>query len=643
MDRLGNLFSPFTVGNLRLKNRIVMGAMGTNFGNEDGTIAERAINYYVERAKGGAGLIITESSPTSQLGRHRLRCIGAFDDRFIPGLRRLVDAVHDHGAAIALQLLHAGRNTNPDITGSPILAPSAVPRFSGAPVPKAMTVEEINQTIVDFGEQARRAKEAGFDAVEIHGAHGYLINQFFSPRINRREDEYGGSTENRGRFAVEVTRHVRRVVGDTYPTLFRLSAREMVEGGYELEEGLIWARMVEQAGADLLNVSGGTAESYQTVVQFVSPMSFPEGYLVPLGEEVKKMVNIPVAVADRLNNPALAEQILREGKADMVAVGRNFLTDPYWPSKALKGEENRIRPCVACNICLWSLQSVNGDVMCFQNAALGYEAESQIEPVKVPKKILVIGGGPGGMEAARVARKRGHQVVLFEKSDKLGGQMLLAAVPPYKETLMKAVKWLIGELEYEGVEVRLNTEATIGLLEQEKPDAVIVAAGASPHIPAAFSGPNVLTAWDVLRGSQTGQQVVIIGGGLVGAETAEFLCEKGCEVTIIEMLDELATDMEGTTRLLLLKRLAAAKVRAMISSEVKEVREGQVVVRRGGKKETIEGETIVVAVGSKSNRELVKTLESKFHEVIVIGDCVQPRKAMEAIHEGFRAGLRVCP
>jgi 2,4-dienoyl-CoA reductase-like NADH-dependent reductase (Old Yellow Enzyme family)/thioredoxin reductase len=640
MGNFSKLFSTFSAGNLQLRNRIVMVAMGTNFGNQDGTVSDRAISYYAERAKGGAGLIITESSPTSQLGRHRTRCIGAFDDSFIPGLRRLVGSVHEHGAAIALQLLHAGRNTSPDVTGSDPQAPSVVPRYPGAPIPKPASVDEIKQIILDFGQEARRAKEAGFDAVEIHGAHGYLINQFLSPRANKRKDDYGGSTENRVRLALEVIRQVRKDVGESYPIIFRLSARELVEGGYELEEALEWAKKIERAGVDVLSVSGGSAESLHTVVQFVSPMSFAEGYLVPVAEAVKRVVNIPVVAADRLNNPELAEQILREGKADLIGVGRGFLSDPHWPAKAARGEEDRIRPCVACNSCLWSLFN-QGDVLCFQNAAVGYELESQIHRAEKPKKVVVLGGGPGGMEAARVASKRGHRVTLFEKAAQLGGQMLLASIPPYKQTLRKAVEWLIREIEHEGVEVMLNTETTTESILAEKPDAVIVATGASPLCPSEFTGPNVITAWDVLNGKETGKQVVIIGGGLVGVETAEYLYEKGCQVTIVEMLDELATDMEGTTRALLLKRLYESKISVMLSTKVEKVYDREVRVIKDGKGDSIRAESTVLAVGSQSNRKFLTTLEGKVPEIFSVGDCVKPRKATEAIHEGFRAGLRV--
>jgi 2,4-dienoyl-CoA reductase-like NADH-dependent reductase (Old Yellow Enzyme family)/thioredoxin reductase len=642
MDHFDNLFSPGVIGRLHLRNRIVMAAMGTNFGQEDGIVTNRAINYYIERARGGAGLIITESSPINHLARHRVRCLAAFEDRFIPGLRRFVDAVHENGARVALQLNHAGRVTSADIIGRTPQAPSPVPRYPGTPPPQEMTLEEIKQTIFDFGQTAHRAQEAGFDAVEIHGAHGYLIHQFFSPRTNKRNDAYGGIKENRGRFAIEVIREVRKAVGDPFPIIFRLSAAEMVEEGYGMEEGLFWARQIEDAGADALNISGGTGESYHTIVQFISPMSFPEGRFVPLAEAVKKGAHIPVIVANRLNDPFLADEILREGKADFVAVGRNFLSDPYWPVKAKQGQAERIRPCVACNECIWSLQKSNEDIVCSQNATLGCEGESRIQPVKEPKKVIVIGGGPGGMEAARLAGKRGHRVILFEKGSRLGGQLLLASVPPHKKILEKIIQWLTGELKIEGVEIRLNQEATPDAIEKEKPDGIIIATGASPLIPAPFRGPSIVTAWDVLKGAETGREVLVIGGGLVGAETAEFLVGKGCKVTIVEMLDALAKDMEGTTRLLLLRRLSDAKASILLSTKVKEIRQGEVFISQKGEERWLKAETVVLALGAKPNGEVLRGIEGKFPEIISIGDCVEARKAKEAIHEGFHAGLRIC-
>lgn len=640
MANFGLIFSPFTVGGLRLKNRILMAAMGNNFSHPQGTVSDRAIAYYRERAKGGTGLIITEATPVSLSGRHRGRGLCAYDDSFLPGLRRLAASVHDHGSAIALQLHHAGRLADPDITGSPPLAPSPIPRAPGAPVPKELSQDEIQEIIIQLGQAARRAKEAGFDAVEIHGAHGYLIYQFLSPRTNKREDFYGGNPENRVRFALEVLRQVRKEVGNSFPVLFRLSAREFSENGYSLEESLDWAIELERAGASALHVSGGTTESLTGSAQVIPPMVFPEAYHVPLAAAIKKKVRIPVIAVGRLGTPAVAERVLDEGQADLIAAGRAFLCDPYWPLKAARGEKDRIRPCVACNHCLWRLFQQE-ELTCFQNALLGNEEKYRMDPVEKVKKVLIIGGGPGGLEAARVARKRGHQVTLLEKSPRLGGQMLLASIPPHKQTLSKAMDWLTREVDREGVEIKLNTEGNEENIAKENPDVVIVATGARPISPDSFSGPKVLTAWEVLGGKEVEKEVLILGGGMVGMETAEFLSQKGCRVIVVEMTERLAADMEGTTRALLLERIALQKISSLLSTEVKDIRDGKVLVSHDGNERWLEAGTIILALGSRANNEILQALEGKVPQILPIGDCVEPRKAKEAIHEGFAAALQV--
>lgn len=640
MANFGLIFSPFTVGGLRLKNRILMAAMGNNFSHPQGTVSDRAIAYYRERAKGGTGLIITEATPVSLAGRHRGRGLCAYDDSFLPGLRRLAASVHDHGSAIALQLHHAGRLADPDITGSPPLAPSPIPRAPGAPVPKELSQDEIQEIIIQLGQAARRAKEAGFDAVEIHGAHGYLIYQFLSPRTNKREDFYGGNPENRVRFALEVLRQVRKEVGNSFPVLFRLSAREFSENGYSLEESLDWAIELERAGASALHVSGGTTESLTGSAQVIPPMVFPEAYHVPLAAAIKKKVRIPVIAVGRLGTPAVAERVLDEGQADLIAAGRAFLCDPYWPLKAARGEKDRIRPCVACNHCLWRLFQQE-ELTCFQNALLGNEEKYRMDPVEKVKKVLIIGGGPGGLEAARVARKRGHQVTLLEKSPRLGGQMLLASIPPHKQTLSKAMDWLTREVDREGVEIKLNTEGNEENIAKENPDVVIVATGARPISPDSFSGPKVLTAWEVLGGKEVEKEALILGGGMVGMETAEFLSQKGCRVIVVEMTERLAADMEGTTRALLLERIALQKISSLLSTEVKDIRDGKVLVSHDGNERWLEAGTIILALGSRANNEILQALEGKVPQILPIGDCVKPRKAKEAIHEGFAAALQV--
>jgi len=640
MSGFDSLFSSFTLGTLRLKNRILMAAMGNNFSHPDGTVSDRAIAYYCERAKGGAGLIITEASPVSLSGRHREKGISAYNDFFLPGLRRLVSSIHAHGSAAALQLHHAGRIADPKISGIPALAPSPIPREPGLPAPKEMTGQEMQEVINEFGAAAFRAKEAGFDAVEVHGAHGYLIHQFFSPRTNKRQDLYGGRSENRARFALEVLKKVRHEVGESFPVFFRLSAREFVAGGYPLEEAMDWALELERAGASAIHVSAGTTESLAGAAYVIPPMALPEAFHVPLAAAIKKKVRIPVIAVGRLGTPEVAARVLEEGQADLVAVGRAFLADPHWPCKLVQGKRDRIRPCVACNYCLSRIFQQE-ELSCFQNATLGNEARVQILPAERAKKVFIIGGGPAGLEAARVASGRGHRVTLLEKTSFLGGQMLLGSVPPFKQNLLKAVDWLTKEVKRERVEIRLDTEGNEEIIMGEKPDALILATGARPLIPVSFSAANPITAWEVLSGKETGKEVIILGGGMVGMETAEFLSQKGCRVTVVEMLDRSASDMEGTTRALLLKRISRQEIAVCLSTRVEKTNPGRVLVKNTAGEKWLEAETIILALGSEANQKMLKELKGKVGQLIAVGDCLEPRKAKEAIHEGFWAGLQL--
>jgi len=355
---------------------------------------------------------------------------------------------------------------------------------------------------------------------------------------------------------------------------------------------------------------------------------------------VKRVVRIPVIAVGRLHSPGLAEQVLSDGQADLVATGRAFLSDPYWPLKAAGAKEGRIRPCVSCNHCIWTLFQQK-DLTCFQNASVGCEQASEILPVKKPRKVFVIGGGLAGMEAARVARKCGHHVTLFEKTPRLGGQALLASIPPYKQILEQTVRWLSQEIRNEGVEICLNSEGEAKHIEAQKPDKVILATGASPISPASVSSSNILSAWEVLAGSETGKQVLVLGGGMVGVETAEFLSRRGCQVKILEMREQLATDMEGVTQALLLERVKNSQISVMLDTKVEAICGRQVLVNRKGQKEWLEGETIVLAMGSVPNNKLLQDLKGRVPEIFSIGDCVIPRRMKEAIHEGFWVGLRL--
>ncbi|HYB21517.1 MAG TPA: NADH:flavin oxidoreductase, partial [Thermodesulfobacteriota bacterium] len=385
MGPFPELFSSFSIDGLRLKNRIVMAAMGNNLSHPQGIVSDQAIAYYRERARGGVGLIITEACPVSLAGRHRGQSICIHDDSFVPGLKRLTNAVHEQGSGIAVQLHHAGRLAYPKISGELPLAPSPIPRAPGLMPPKELDCEEIQEIVDQFGIAARRAKAAGFDAVEIHGAHGYLIHQFLSPRTNQRKDEYGGSPQNRARFALKVLQKVREEAGDFFPVIFRVSVREFIPGGYSLEESADLAAELERSGASVLHISGGTTESIPGLSHVIPPMEFPEAYHIPLASVVKKKAALPLIAVGRLGNPVVAEEVLRAGQADLIALGRPLLSDPFWPVKAARGETHRIRHCVACNYCIWRLTRQER-ITCFQNASVAHEEEYRIQPAERPKK-----------------------------------------------------------------------------------------------------------------------------------------------------------------------------------------------------------------------------------------------------------------
>ncbi len=640
MGPLAMLFSPFPIGSLHLKNRILMAAMGNNLSHPQGIVSDQAIAYYRERARGGVGLIITEACPVSLAGRHRGQSICIYDDSFVPGLQLLTNAIHGQGSAIALQLHHAGRLAYPKSSGGLPLGPSPIPRAPGLRPPQELHWEKIQEIIDQFGIAARRAKAAGFDAVEIHGAHGYLIHQFLSPRTNQRKDEYGGNPQNRARFALEVLQRVRKEVGNFFPVIFRISVREFIPGEYSLEESLDLAAELEKSGASALHISGGTTESIPGLSHVIPPMEFPEAYHIPLASAVKKRVGLPLIAVGRLGNPTVAEEVLQEGRADLLALGRPLLSDPLWPAKVASGEKNRIRHCVACNYCIWRL-SQQEKITCFQNASVAHEEEYKIQRAEKSRKIFIIGGGLAGLEAARVAKKRGHRVTLLEKSSALGGQMRLAHVPPHKQNLAKTLEWLIQEVKMEGVEIKLDHHWDAEEFEREKPDAVIAATGALPIRPENFMAPNVLTAWDVLGGKETGKNVLVLGGGMVGAETAEFLRQKGCQVTVVEMLETLASDMEATARELLLERIKSQGISVMLSTRVERIHKGRVLVNFHGEEKWLEAETVVLALGAQPERNILKDLEGKVPQILAVGDCVEPRRAKEAIHEGFLAALKI--
>ena len=499
--------------------------------------------------------------------------------------------------------------------------------------------------MVQFGDAARRAKQAGFDGIEIHGAHGYLIAEFMSPHFNKRHDAYGGDLRDRMRFPMQIITRVRNEVGPDFPVGFRFSGSEYIADGHTIEDGKRLARILESAGIDWLHVAAGCYESLWTSVP---PYGVMQGVNVAAAAAIKEAVNIPVITVGRIKSPEIAEEILQGGKADMVALGRQLICDPDWPVKAASGDYSSIRPCIGCTQgCINREFAMEGSATCIYNPDAGMEPETLIEQAAQKKLVLIAGGGPGGLEAARVAALRGHQVMLFEKTQKPGGRFNLACIGPFKQEFSLAVKWLFSQVRQLGVHVELNTEVTPELVENIHPDAVIVATGATPMLPSieGINRQNVVLGEDILAGkTNMGHRVVIIGGGGIGTEVADFMSQRGKKVTIVEMQPEIGmlTGIPAIVTLLLLPRLFSNGVEIRTHATVKKIVEAGVVIEVGGKEEIITSiDQVVVATGAKSVNELAARLKGKVPEIYVIGDAKEARSALEATHEGARAARMI--
>lgn len=650
-SKFPHLLTSGNIGRMLLRNRIIMAPMVTRFASEGGAITQRLIDYYVERAKGGVGAIITGScAPETRLGGRRHGLV-LDNNLYISRHSELVDAVHFHGAKIMLQLNLAGRHSNPnDSNGKRPIAPSAVPELIPGlhPIdgtcPRELTIEEIHELQQQFVVAAQRAKRAGYDALEIHGAHGYLIHQFMSDRSNRRNDYYGGNLENRIRFAVEIIEGIKSRLGKDFPIIFRLTAEETVDrNGYSLEDAKFFAKSLENASADAIHVTMGTFEDTDGISRTVCPASFPQGWRVTYAEALKGVLNIPVIVVGAIREPEYADEVLRSGKADFIAMGRELLAEPEWVRKVAADRLSDIRLCPSCNFCAHRL-GLELSIRCAINPALGREREfSKMTPAGVSKRVMIVGSGPAGLQAAVVAAFRGHRVDLYEKGRELGeGQLNLISVAPGKQKLAWFKKYLVGQIEKNSVKLHLNTEVNEAIVDREIPDVLIIATGARPLIPNILGVDKkiVVTAHDLLRGNVeiTGNKVAVIGGYSTGCEAALYLVERNNQVIIVSRSSKgnLARGAFASNRYeLISKLLHSTEVTILFEHETKEIGDSEIVViDKNWNERKIQVGMVVLARGVISINELANKVVGRVPEIYVIGDAAEPRNITSAIMEG---------
>lgn len=633
------LLEPIHIHGLELKNRMVVSAMVTNYCTPDGLPTEQYTAYHETKARGGWGLVITEDYAVTPDAGSFKRLPGLWEDGQIPHHRAFTDRIHNAGGLIAAQIYHAGRETSSAVTGTRPVAPSAVKDPTMKELPRELTVPEIEAMVEQFGDCACRVRDAGFDAVEVHGAHGYLVGQFLSPFSNKRYDAYGGTIEGRAKFAVDIVKNMRQKCGPDFPILYRMSVQEYVHGGLSIAEAQAAAQLLERAGVDCFHCSQGV---YASRLHIIPPFGVPSGAYADHAAAIKAVVSVPVIAVGRINDPLTAEAILQSGKADLCTMARASLADPDLPRKLGEGRREDILPCIGC------LQGCSGEnakgnsVRCLVNPMTGMESDYHVRPVPVSKHVVVVGGGVAGCEAAITAAYRGIKVTLFEASNRLGGQWAAACVPPGKAEFGSFIRWQRHTLDQLGVKILFHVEADRETVEACSPDAVILATGGKPALPPipgleAYAVP----APQLLRGeAYAGAYAAVLGGGLVGAETAEHLAIHGSRVTLLELLPDILPEGHAVINRRLKESLQALGVEILTSAKVLRVERDSVVYLKDGNETRLKQvDTVVAALGVRSENTLLHALEAAAYPVVSVGDARLPQDGYLGIRDGFEAAL----
>lgn len=645
-----NVFSPIQIGQMTVKNRMVVPPMGTNFATRQGFVTQQLLDYYEARAKGGFGLIEIEVTAVVPQGRSIPNEVGVWSDEHIEGLTKLAGVIHKHGAKTIVQLHHAGRQTftetiNDEVnTGLQIEAPSPISCPFCNVIPREMTTQDCYDMIHKFADAAVRVQKAGFDGVQLHCTHGYLLAQFMSRHSNKRTDEFGGGIAGRMKMPLDIIKEIRAKCGNGFVITVRFTGDEKYQDGIETNEAKVFGKMFEEAGVNGLHVS---VSNYGSLPYMSVPGYIPAGYNVYTAEEVKKTVSIPVCTVGKINDPYLAENIIASGSADLVAFGRESICEPAIPNKMAGEIDEEISPCISCEqSCHGYLFGPHKTISCLVNPFTGNEGKYNLASAPVKKKVMVVGGGPAGMFAAWVAAARGHEVSLYDEREQLGGEFRIAAIPPSKQAITKVIKYYKKMCDKYGVEIHCGIKVDEALMKEIAPDVILLATGSKPlfpSIPGLKENEKTTAASPVLEGKVNyGNKILIAGGGAIAAETAEFLGERGKKITMVEMKPEIATDVHPFIRPFLLSALEKYKVDMITNATIKSFTKDGIVYEKNGREVIIEGfDNTIVALGTVSNNPFEEVAKTIAKEVFVIGDAVKAGQANAATESALEAAATI--